>query len=166
MMHPSRARVLLAGMGLGASIFSFSLARAATTTATFTVTASVQTACAVSANNLNFGAYAGQQIDNTVTLLATCSVTVPYDIGLNQGTFTGATVTTRRMAGTDPAGLGYSLFQDTGRTTNWGNTVPTDTVHGVGTGFAQTVTVFGRIPGGQNVSPGSYSDTITVTLNF
>jgi spore coat protein U-like protein len=147
-------------------LLSLSPARAATTTTTFTVTATVATTCSISANNLNFGAYAGLQIDNQVTLLATCSTTVPYDIGLNTGTFAGATVTTRRMTGTDAAGLAYSLFQDAPRTVNWGNTVPTDTVHGVGNGLAQSVTVFGRIPGDQNVSPGSYSDTITVTLNF
>ena len=30
----------------------------------------------------------------------------------------------------------------------------------------QTTTVYGRIPAGQNVPPGSYSDTILVTVIF
>ena len=29
-----------------------------------------------------------------------------------------------------------------------------------------TVDVYGRIPGGQTVAPGSYTDTVTITLTF
>jgi spore coat protein U-like protein len=160
---PQRARVAIAA---GALLLSLSPAHAATTTATFTVTAVVTTTCSIIANNLNFGTYSGLELDNTTTLQATCSATAPYDVGLNAGTFTGATVTTRKMSGIDVDGLAYSLFQDSGRTVNWGNTVGTDTVKGTGSGAAQTLTVFGRIPAGQFISAGTYSDTITVTLTF
>jgi spore coat protein U-like protein len=78
----------------------------------------------------------------------------------------GATVANRKMTGPAANQLNYSLFRDAGRTSNWGNTVGTDTVPGAGTGVAQTFTVFGRIPGSQPRAPGTYSDTITVTLTF
>lgn len=35
-----------------------------------------------------------------------------------------------------------------------------------GTGAAQAITVFGRIPAGQAPMAGIYSDRITVTVNF
>jgi spore coat protein U-like protein len=135
-------------------------------TTTFTVTANAQAACTISASNLNFGAYSRVQLDGTATLSATCSSGAPYNIGLNQGASTGASVTTRKMTG--PAGelLNYSLFQDSARTINWGNTVGTDTVTATGTGIAQTFTVFGRLPASQSAGPGAYADTITVTLFF
>jgi len=39
-------------------------------------------------------------------------------------------------------------------------------VPGTGTGGVQTLTVYGQLPANQNGPPGSYSDTITVTLTF
>jgi spore coat protein U-like protein len=138
----------------------------ATATTTFAVTAQVSTTCFVTANALNFGPYTGVQLDGTTTLAATCSSGTPYELGLNQGTHAGATVTTRAMDGSGGQFLTYSLFQDAGRTTNWGNTPNTDTVNSSGTGAAQSFTVFGRIPAAQFPSSGSYSDTITVTLTF
>ena len=141
-------------------------AGAATETSTFSVTATVQTTCAITDNNLNFGNYVGDQLDGTTVLQALCSNSVPYSLGLNQGISTGATVTTRAMTGPGGATLRYSLFQDAGRTINWGNTVGVDTVPGVGNGLIQSFTVFGRIPQLQFIAQGNYSDTITVTLTF
>jgi len=133
---------------------------------TFLVVADVPPSCSVSADNLNFGNYNMVQLDATATVSATCTSSAPYNIGLNQGVASGATVSNRRMTGPAARQLNYSLFSDAGRTTNWGNTVGTDTVPGTGTGSAQTFTVFGRIPASQPQPPGAYSDTITVTLFF
>lgn len=62
--------------------------------------------------------------------------------------------------------LNYSLFQESGRTTVWGNTVNTDTVADTGTGVDIVYTVYGRIPAGQVVNTGVYTDTVTVTVTF
>jgi spore coat protein U-like protein len=50
--------------------------------------------------------------------------------------------------------------------TNWGNTVGTDTVAGTGNGAAQALTVYGQIAAGLYVTPGSYTDTITATVTY
>jgi spore coat protein U-like protein len=139
--------------------------QAAESTATFFVTADVVSTCNITANNLNFGPYSGAEIDMTTTLTATCSNGVPYDVGLNAG-LTGTSVTARKMTGPGTDLLAYSLSQDSAHSINWGDTVPTDTVHGVGAGVAQTLTVYGKLPGSQFVGPGDYSDEITVTLTF
>jgi spore coat protein U-like protein len=165
----SRSGRLLVGLAAAALIAGLPLswAAAATTTTTFNVTATVSATCTIAANPLSFGAYTGAVNNGTTTITATCSNGSPYNVGLDAGTSTGATVTTRKM-GTTPAGdlLSYGLFQNSGHTTNWGNTVGTDTVSGTGNGAAQNITVFGQIPAAQFVKTGSYSDTITATLTF
>jgi spore coat protein U-like protein len=160
-----RPKLFAAGVGLLGTL-AFNLpAVAATATATMTVSATVDATCLITATPLAFGAYAGTQTDATSTLSVTCSNTTPYNVGLDAGLATGATVTSRAMTITG-ASLLYSLFQDAGRTTNWGNTVGTDTVAGTGTGSAQTLTVYGRIEAGQFVTPGAYTDTITATVTY
>ena len=140
-------------------------ANAATSTNTFSVTASVSITCSISGTTLAFGTYTGAQVDSTSSLSVTCTNTTPYTIGLDAGTNPGATVTTRAMQGGGGT-LSYALYSDSGRTANWGNTPPTDTVGSTGTGSAQSFTVYGRLPGGQNPPGGSYTDTITATVTY
>jgi spore coat protein U-like protein len=171
-MRLTHGKHLLIGLG-AATLFAavpLSQAAAATTTTTFTVTANVVTTCSVTATNLNFGNYSGVLLNGTNTLSATCSSGTPYNLGLDPGTATGATVTTRSMQGPNTRAAGqllhYGLFQDSAHTINWGDTIATDTVASTGTGAAQSFTVFGQIPAGQFVAAGEYSDIITVTLTF
>jgi spore coat protein U-like protein len=135
-------------------------------TASFTVTAVVQATCTIIANPLAFGTYSGLLINATSTLSVTCTNTTSYNIGLNAGAATGATVTNRSMTGPSSALLGYKLFSNSGLTTNWGNTVGTNTLGGTGSGALQPLSVRGQIPAGQYVRPGSYTDTITATITY
>ncbi len=137
-----------------------------TATTTFSVTATVNATCTISATNLAFGTYTGTAVSQQSTVSVTCSNTTPYNVGLNAGTTTGATVTTRQMAGPSGATLSYALYSDTAHTVNWGNTVGTDTVTGTGNGAAQALTVYGLITAGQYPSPGSYTDTVTATVTY
>jgi spore coat protein U-like protein len=137
-----------------------------TATTTFNVTATVLTTCTVAANNLNFGTVGvlTANTDATTTLQPKCTSGTPYNIGLDKGV-NGGSVTTRQMkAGS--ALINYSLFSNSGRTTNWGNTVGTDTVSGTGIGTAQSLNVYGRIPPQATPSPATYNDTIVVTLTY
>jgi spore coat protein U-like protein len=95
-----------------------------------------------------------------------CTPSSPYNIQLNQGTATGATVTTRKMTGPASATINYGLYQNSGLSTNWGQTNGTDTVAGTGNGNAQTYTVYGQIPVQTTPAAGTYTDTITVTVSF
>jgi spore coat protein U-like protein len=141
-------------------------AQAATASTTFSVTATVAATCTISATNLAFGSYTGALTNATSTISVTCTNTTGYNVGLDAGTSTGATVTTRKMTGPAGATLAYALYQDSAHTVNWGNTVGTDTVSGMGNGSAQTLTVYGQVPAGQFVTPGAYTDTITVTITY
>lgn len=141
-------------------------AAASTATTTFTVTATVQATCLVSATGLAFGTYTGAVASSTSTISVTCTNTTPYNVGLNAGLATGATVTARKMTGPASALLSYGLYSNAGYSTNWGQTIGTDTVTGTGNGSAQALTVYGQVAAGQYVAPGAYTDTITVTVTY
>lgn len=133
----------------------------------FTVTATVTSSCSVSATIHNFGSTSAltANIDATSTVTATCTSTTPYNIGLNAGTGTGATVTTRKMtSGVNT--INYSLYTTSARTTVWGNTIGTNTVSSTGTGAAQNFTAFGRVTPQTTPPPATYSDTIIATVTY
>lgn len=96
---------------------------------------------------------------------ATLNFTTPYNIGLDAGTGTGATVAVRKMTSGANA-VNYSLYSDSGHTTVWGNTVGTNTVAATGNGSTQSYTVYGRVTAQTTPAPGTYTDTITVTVTY
>ena len=141
-------------------------AHAVTATTTFQVTANVNVACTIEATDLDFGDYTQAQLDAQSEITLNCTPAAEWNVGLNAGTFSGATVTTRKMTGPSTFSLAYGLFSDPARTNNWGDTVGTDTVSGVGTGAAEVLNVYGQIPASQVVGAGGYVDTITATVTF
>lgn len=164
-LSPSSSRLTLgiaAALTLAASAMS---ASAATATSTFQVTANVQSVCQISAGNLNFGNYSGVQLTSTSNISVTCTQNQAYDVGLNGGS-NALAVNARKMTGPGGTVLGYGLYSDTNHTTNWGNTVGTDTVRRNGNGNNQSLTIYGLLPANQLVQPGAYSDTITATITY
>ena len=62
--------------------------------------------------------------------------------------------------------ISYQLYRDAARTLVWGNTLNTDTKGGTGAGTTQNHDVFGRVPAQTTPSPGTYTDTIVVTVEY
>ncbi|MFD2261528.1 spore coat U domain-containing protein [Lacibacterium aquatile] len=143
-------------------------AQAATASTSILVTAAVAQACIVVATPLAFGVYdptSASPTDGTATVAVTCTTGTAYTVGLSAGGGTGATTTVRKMTfGANT--LNYALYQNAGRTTNWGNAVGTDTVAGTATGLLINHTVYGRITAGQTVPMGAYADTVAVTVTY
>jgi len=145
-------------------------AQSETKTTTMAVSATVSSNCLITNSPaLTFNAYTpdlGAQ-DATATVDVKCSNTTPFNIGLNAGIGTGATITDRVMKSGSNT-LTYQLFRNPGRTDNWGNTPGTDTLSGVGTGLNNTLsnTIYGRIPSQPDVVPGAYTDTVTLTVSY
>jgi spore coat protein U-like protein len=143
-----------------------------TATATFNVTLTLQANCSISANPLSFGTNGvlSTAVNQQTTLSVTCTNTTPYNVGLDAGTVTGSSVTSRLMAGTASGNtgttVGFQLYQDAGRTTIWGNTQGTNTVAGTGTGSAQSLTVYGQVPAQATPKPDTYQTTVTATVYF
>lgn len=145
-------------------------ADAATTTGSLVVSATVLKSCLISGGTLAFGNYdpsssTANNASTTVTL--TCTPSTSYNIGMDAGGGTGATVTLRYLTLTTNK-LGYKLFQDAGRTTNWGNTVGTDTLAGTtsASSVTNTINIYGQIPVNEAAPVGVYADTVTMTVTY
>lgn len=164
-------RTAIAATSIAAfGIVGAQVANAATQTDTFNVTATIISSCSITANDLAFGNYdplSGTHLDQTTTISVTCSNGASYDIQLSAGLSGNVAARTMDDDATSTSTLNYSLFRDSSRTLNWGVTNGTDTFQGTGTGSAQTVTVYGRIPSGQTTPVvGAYTDTITATIEY
>ena len=134
---------------------------------TFQVKANVVEACTITAGNtLDFGTYTGVAITKSTTISVTCTKGGTYNIGLNGGSTTNGTDQQRLLAGPGTATLQYNLYTTSSLGSIWGDTAAHNLVPGTGEGSAQTITVWGNLAGSQPLTVGSYSDTITATVNY
>ena len=141
---------------------------AATATGQFQVLLTINAECQlVSASDLDFGTTGVIQtgVAATSNIVVQCTKTTPYQIGLDAGLGAGATVASRKMTGGTET-VDYTMYQDSGRTSVWGNTLGSDTVASTGTGAQQTFTVYGYVPPQTTPPPGSYLDTVQVTVTY
>lgn len=107
-------------------------------------------------------------VDSTGTITYECTGVVETDtVQITVSTGGGGTFSPRAMsAGAET--LSYNLYLDAARTVLWGDgTAGTSTYGPLQPAEGQTaVTVFGRVPAGQDVAAGSYSDTVVITVIF
>lgn len=164
----SRMRNLSLGFALAAVLIAAATLNAASGAAPLQVSAEVAPDCQIAISNLAFGGYdplaqhATTQLDAAaaVTMLCTRSSTasITIDFGRN------AVGPSRSMAG-GAQHVSYQLFRDSGRTQEWGRG---DALHFVSEGIRipQELTLYGRIPPGQEVASGVYTDVVTATVEF
>lgn len=133
--------------------------------------------CSVSTTPVAFGSHnpLGGATDSTGSVRVNCGglagLLIPYRIDLSTGG--GASYSARRMS-SGANTLAYNLYSDPTRSTVWGNGIGGSAsvnaavlLDVLGLSPLQTHTVYGRIPSGQTSAvPGSYADTITVTITY
>nr|WP_226857416.1 spore coat U domain-containing protein [Acidithiobacillus concretivorus] len=155
-------------------------AEASVKTATFNVEATVAPICKVSAQNLNFGSYTpGTSLDGQSEISGACTngtqFTVSWSPGLHAGS---AGYDNRNMAGTGsgPATsadlLHYQLYSTANHNAVLGDgsdgTITVSSA-GIGMNTVLSANMYGQIPdttANQQAVPGTYSDTITVTVTY
>lgn len=132
--------------------------------------------CSVSGGALAFGNYAAGSswhVDSEGTLTILCTgVTgevVVYSISLSAG---------GGSRGLNPRGLRsganevqYNVFTDSARTRVWGDGsggtfIQSGSASIMAGPSQQNIPAFGRVFGGQSVVPGSYTDSLVITLSF
>lgn len=160
-------------LAMAATGLAASTANAAVAPATLPISATVQATCSASTGPLAFGAYtpgAGARTGNT-TINVKCTKTTGYTVALNAGSTAGGTFAQRLMAAGANT-LQYNLYTTAGFASIFGDgTASTLTIAGTGAGVssANAMTVFGQLPDSgtnQLAIPGSYTDTVTVTVTY
>jgi spore coat protein U-like protein len=134
-------------------------ARGATLTCTFS-----------SVTGLNFGPYdvfSASPKTTTGTISYSCrkvggSKFMTMDLSTGSGTFANRTLKSGANV------LNYNLYSTAANTQVWGDGTGGTYQYSIDPVDRQvdTLTVYGTIPPGQDVGVGSYTDTITVTMNF
>lgn len=135
-------------------------------TATLSVQVAVQESCSLSGSTLDFGTYASGQsaaLDGEGSITYSSCPEGTLTIALDGGG--SGNINARRLSASGGAALEYQLYRNSARNQIWG----------VGAEAQQivllvpdsgSVAVYGRIPAGQEVSAGTYTDTVNVTMTF
>ena len=143
-------------------------ASAQTATGNFEVRMVVEDQCTLeSTETLDFGTTGvwTANIDGSANLVVKCTNGTAYNIGLDFGN-NGTSASDLKMSNGAGGQILYGLYQDSGYSMSWGNTVGA-TYSGTGTGSPVTVPVYGRVPPPTgSVMAGTYTDTITVTVTY
>lgn len=153
-------------------------AQAGTATSNLTVQITITASCTINAATLDFGAsvagttLVASNVDAATTVSVTCTNGSPYSIGMDNGANFSAT---RRMKqGATSNYLSYGLYTDSGRANAWTTATNNTTCAasnscflGTGSGSAQSVNIYGRVPSTGTAPPtGTYTDTVTMTITY
>ena len=146
-------------------------ARSATVRIRVDVTATVVSNCRLTVFPLSFGIYdplaanAAQPADGSTSIVLNCTrgsnAAVSFDLGLHS-----AGSIERGMAGPGSDHLRYQIYRDANRSLIWTQGLDAARVTSRGVSHPDQLSVFGRIPPGQEVAPGAYSDQLTATVDF
>jgi spore coat protein U-like protein len=142
-------------------------------TGNFTVSTTVNQTCATSSPTLDFGAYnpittnATANLDSSTTITVNCqfdaNVTLAFDLGTSALAGHCGPSPQRCMANGNNY-LSYNIYtssSDRSSGTPWTSPV-TETV----SGGSSTISIYGRVPGGQDASVGTYSDSVVATVYY
>ena len=135
----------------------------------FVVSGVQANACTVSATALNFGDYERNRHSESIgTVSVTCGAGVAFAVKLSPGQRSGGTFNPRKMGGMGGTDMiNYNLYRNAALTEIWGDGAGNTFIQtGVGTNTETRFRVYGRIPAGQNVKSGFYSDSVTVTVEW
>jgi spore coat protein U-like protein len=128
--------------------------------------------CTISTTSVNFGPYdvfTSFPLDSTGSIRLRCVglfFGTPVTVMLGPGN--GPNASHRWMeSSAGPDVLNYNLYLDAARTQVWGDPNP----YAYSTTIVlflldRTLTVYGRVPAGQDVVAGTYTDTVTAIINF
>jgi len=115
-----------------------------------------------------FGSYdvlSSSPVDSTGLLHVACTLTgLLITVDLSKG---NAPTYNPRFMLKGGAPLNYNLYLDPARTLIWGDNTGGSSHYTSGVlVLSLDLTIYGRIPAGQDVTAGAYSDTVTATVNF
>jgi spore coat protein U-like protein len=142
-------------------------AQAASLDASMNVTALVTAACSkLTSGNLDFGSNGAADTDTnkSVDITVKCDMGTGYTVELDYGQ---NPLSTQRQVADSSLGefMDYDIFQP-GGTTPWGTLANSAAVARTGNGADQVLTAPAVLHRNSGANAGSYTDLVTVTLNF
>jgi spore coat protein U-like protein len=140
---------------------------AGTTTGNLNLQAIVPSSCSATTSSLDFGNIdpgVGTVLPVLANINVTCALGTSFSVGLGDG----ANYSSGRRLSSGGGFLSYELYKDLLATSRFGDAVASERLTGqIGLGVsANVVPVYGVIAGGQNVSSGTYTDTVLVTVYY
>lgn len=136
--------------------------------AEMTVSANLTASCAVDVTAMDFGITNEQvssQIDSRAQIFVSCTNNTPYSVGLDFGTHARDSTSTGRGMSNGTQTVHYGLFHTATRNDSWELT--DGTLHdGLGSGYRQTIDIFGRVFGDQTLVSGQYTDSVVVVITY
>ena len=160
-------------LAIRSSVIAFAVASglstsavAGTVTSALSVRVVVQPTCTVDGATLDFGSYtSGQTSDLTAFAQIAYSNCPAGQLRFQLDGGANGTTTARKLANGSGGLLSYEVFRDSARTQNFGQGGDARLFELTATGSGN-VSVYGRIPAGQAVPAGTYTDTVVITLDF
>ena len=124
--------------------------------------------CTIATGGVAFGVYdvfSASPVDSAGSVTYQCTLGASIVVQLGTGSAGAFNPRTMRRSG-EP--LNYNLYRDAARTQVWGNGTSGTSTHTdfVTILFPVVVPVYARIFAGQNVTVGSYSDSVVATIVF
>ena len=135
------------------------------------ISAVVEEGCLITTDPLDFtyDPQAGAASTAQGAVNVTCTIDTLASVALDEGenAVAGSPAVPQRRASDGIASfLAYELFQPGGLTTVWGAGGAVEQVEHTGTGTEVALVVNGRMAAGQNVTAGTYLDTVVATISF
>ncbi|WP_071190297.1 spore coat U domain-containing protein [Trichormus sp. NMC-1] len=124
--------------------------------------------CSINVSSVNFGAY---DVFNNISTTSTGSINydcssaspVPTSITIDLSKGNSSSYNPRQLKSIDDS-LNYNLYLDAAGQFIWGD--GTNSQNYINSALTGTVTIYGIIPARQNAKVGTYTDSITTTINF
>jgi spore coat protein U-like protein len=134
-------------------------------TADLNVVATVEASCTLDGGTLDFGPYRSEEgKEARASISYRCPEGMEISLSLGPGREPDGRARAMQRDGGDGA-LRYQLYQDARRSQVWGDQGDALTIPSTEDGEA-SVDVFGVIPPGQEAPPGTYRDTVLITLGI
>lgn len=132
----------------------------------FDVSADVPKACTVTADPLDFGTVGvlARSIDAQSRLRLRCTAQTPASIGLDAGQAPAGGM--RQMVGPGGNAIRYGLYRNPARSQPWGASGSGEEGQAIGTGDTLSIPIYGRVPPQPTPPPGTYADTVVVTVTY
>ncbi|HTS20913.1 MAG TPA: spore coat U domain-containing protein [Casimicrobiaceae bacterium] len=178
-----RATVVALGTLLGATVVATNPAYAGSAPANLAVSAQVNANCTISTNPLSFGSYdpvvanASSALNGNGSVTIACTKGSAPTVTLDNGQNYASSTRNMKITGGGTDLLQYALYQPPNTTPGTACSFPGSQAWGT-TGAAiftptsptsktsRTYNVCGTVSAGQDVSVGTYQDTVVATVNF